>query len=154
MPQGISCGILILVCYLFLLAARRRWARSSSRLRMRRFLGVTSKSSSSLRNSRLASRLRTVGGVRRRASSLPEARMLVTCFFLHTFTSKMCIRDRNGGQMPSAVQEMERELNQGAQEEEMDHSIAGMRFCPECGAPVVHEGGCVICRQCGYSKCG
>lgn len=64
------------------------------------------------------------------------------------------MRSQNGGQMPSAVQEMERELNQGAQEEEMDHSIAGMRFCPECGAPVVHEGGCVICRQCGYSKCG
>lgn len=64
------------------------------------------------------------------------------------------MRSQNGGQMPSAVQEMERELNQGAQGEEMDHSIAGMRFCPECGAPVVHEGGCVICRQCGYSKCG
>ncbi len=64
------------------------------------------------------------------------------------------MRSQNGGQMPSAVQEMERELNQGTQEEEMDHSIAGMRFCPECGAPVVHEGGCVICRQCGYSKCG
>ncbi len=64
------------------------------------------------------------------------------------------MRSQNGGQMPSAVQEMERELNQEAKEEEMDHSIAGMRFCPECGAPVVHEGGCVICRQCGYSKCG
>lgn len=64
------------------------------------------------------------------------------------------MRSQNGGQMPSAVQEMERELNQRAQGEEMDHSIAGMRFCPECGAPVVHEGGCVICRQCGYSKCG
>lgn len=64
------------------------------------------------------------------------------------------MRSQNGGQMPSAVQEMERELNQGVKEEEMDHSIAGMRFCPECGAPVVHEGGCVICRQCGYSKCG
>lgn len=64
------------------------------------------------------------------------------------------MRSQNGGQMPSAVQEIERELNQGAQGEEMDHSIAGMRFCPECGAPVVHEGGCVICRQCGYSKCG
>lgn len=64
------------------------------------------------------------------------------------------MHSQNGGQMPSAVQEMERELNQGVQEEEMDHSIAGMRFCPECGAPVVHEGGCVICRQCGYSKCG
>jgi ribonucleoside-diphosphate reductase alpha chain len=26
--------------------------------------------------------------------------------------------------------------------------------CPECGSGVEHEGGCVICRQCGYSKCG
>lgn len=28
------------------------------------------------------------------------------------------------------------------------------KFCPECGAPVEHEGGCVVCRNCGYSKCG
>lgn len=27
-------------------------------------------------------------------------------------------------------------------------------MCPECGRPVEHEGGCVICRNCGYSKCG
>lgn len=26
--------------------------------------------------------------------------------------------------------------------------------CPECGAEMEHEGGCVICRACGYSKCG
>ena len=26
--------------------------------------------------------------------------------------------------------------------------------CPDCGKPVEHEGGCVICRQCGFSKCG
>jgi ribonucleoside-diphosphate reductase alpha chain len=26
--------------------------------------------------------------------------------------------------------------------------------CPECGATMEHEGGCVICRACGYSKCG
>ncbi len=30
----------------------------------------------------------------------------------------------------------------------------GNRTCPECGAKVEHEGGCVICRHCGYSKCG
>ena len=29
-----------------------------------------------------------------------------------------------------------------------------MRFCPECGAKLEHEGGCVICRNCGYSKSG
>ncbi len=32
-----------------------------------------------------------------------------------------------------------------------DHS---MNFCPECGDKLTHEGGCVICRGCGFSKCG
>lgn len=26
--------------------------------------------------------------------------------------------------------------------------------CPECGHRIEHEGGCVICKNCGYSKCG
>lgn len=26
--------------------------------------------------------------------------------------------------------------------------------CPECGGALTHEGGCVICPACGYSKCG
>lgn len=25
--------------------------------------------------------------------------------------------------------------------------------CPECGEPIAFEGGCVICKACGYSKC-
>lgn len=28
------------------------------------------------------------------------------------------------------------------------------KFCPECGSPIEHEGGCVVCKNCGYSKCG
>ena len=28
------------------------------------------------------------------------------------------------------------------------------KFCPECGSRLEHEGGCVTCRECGYSKCG
>lgn len=26
--------------------------------------------------------------------------------------------------------------------------------CPDCNEPLEHEGGCVICKSCGYSKCG
>jgi ribonucleoside-diphosphate reductase alpha chain len=26
--------------------------------------------------------------------------------------------------------------------------------CPECGLAVEHEGGCMVCRNCGFSKCG
>ncbi|MFZ5986647.1 MAG: TSCPD domain-containing protein, partial [Bacillota bacterium] len=26
--------------------------------------------------------------------------------------------------------------------------------CPECGKEVEHEGGCMVCRNCGFSKCG
>ena len=25
--------------------------------------------------------------------------------------------------------------------------------CPECGEPLEHEGGCIVCKHCGYSKC-
>ncbi|GAV21911.1 vitamin B12-dependent ribonucleotide reductase [Carboxydothermus pertinax] len=27
-------------------------------------------------------------------------------------------------------------------------------YCPECQSKLEHEGGCVVCRNCGYSKCG
>jgi ribonucleoside-diphosphate reductase alpha chain len=30
---------------------------------------------------------------------------------------------------------------------------SNMKNCPECGSPIQHEGGCVSCRNCGYSKC-
>lgn len=34
------------------------------------------------------------------------------------------------------------------------HIGTNMKFCPECGEKLEHEGGCVTCRNCGYSKCG
>lgn len=29
----------------------------------------------------------------------------------------------------------------------------GIEFCPDCGARIEHDSGCIICRGCGYSKC-
>lgn len=33
-------------------------------------------------------------------------------------------------------------------------SIENDSICPECGSILEHEGGCNICRNCGFSKCG
>ncbi len=33
-------------------------------------------------------------------------------------------------------------------------TVSSSAICPECGESVEHEGGCMICRHCGYSKCG
>lgn len=71
----------------FLKRAFMRWLLSRICLRIRRLFGVTSSSSSSARNSRQSSRLSVFGGIRRRASSLPLARVFVKCFFLQTLTT-------------------------------------------------------------------
>lgn len=33
-------------------------------------------------------------------------------------------------------------------------TVGEIHRCPECDGAVEHEGGCVICRNCGFSKCG
>ncbi len=33
-------------------------------------------------------------------------------------------------------------------------NLLTIKYCPECGTAVEHEGGCVVCRNCGFSKCG
>ncbi|HXX56426.1 MAG TPA: vitamin B12-dependent ribonucleotide reductase [Thermodesulfovibrionales bacterium] len=34
------------------------------------------------------------------------------------------------------------------------HEIMLMGACPECGGAVEHEGGCAVCHNCGFTKCG
>jgi len=47
-------------------------------------------------------------------------------------------------------------LNPDTPEEETGTQNGGTANskCPECHSDLEHEGGCVICRNCGYSKCG
>ena len=33
-------------------------------------------------------------------------------------------------------------------------SLASWGRCPECSGPVVYQEGCLMCRECGYNKCG
>ena len=45
-----------------------------------------------------------------------------------------------------------RKMEEGRTEETQELK-AGAK-CPECASVMEHEGGCVVCRSCGYSKCG
>ena len=34
------------------------------------------------------------------------------------------------------------------------HEVMQIGACPECGGTVEHEGGCAVCHNCGFTKCG
>lgn len=58
----------------------------------------------------------------------------------------------------NALVDMWRELNE-AFPTQIDvqsklKEIENVTVCPECGAEVQHEGGCVQCKSCGWSRCG
>ena len=45
------------------------------------------------------------------------------------------------------------QVQEAATESRVESTIH-VKYCAECGGKLEHEGGCVICRNCGYSKCG
>jgi ribonucleoside-diphosphate reductase alpha chain len=42
----------------------------------------------------------------------------------------------------------------GAPEPQLAFQEVAQGACPDCGGVIEHEGGCIVCRLCGYSKCG
>jgi ribonucleoside-diphosphate reductase alpha chain len=60
----------------------------------------------------------------------------------------------NGGQVLSCPDAISKVLASVAQVQarEREEGVA-MGSCPDCGGAVEHEGGCVVCRACGFSRC-
>ena len=71
----------------------------------------------------------------------------------------------NGGSILScadaigiAIEHYIKERSSGVATDEIskptDKLYAMLGACPDCGSAVEHESGCVVCRYCGFSKCG
>lgn len=61
---------------------------------------------------------------------------------------KVMVASKTGSNVISTIESTARKVVS----KEKDKKTA--KYCPECGSQMEHEGGCVTCRNCGYSKCG
>lgn len=59
---------------------------------------------------------------------------------------------KNGEQVVSCSDAIAKVLNHQAKAN-IAHVADQMGACPDCGASVEHEGGCIVCRACGFSRC-
>jgi ribonucleoside-diphosphate reductase alpha chain len=59
---------------------------------------------------------------------------------------------QNGRQVLSCPDAIAQVLSQ-VSETKLPTPSAAMGACPDCGGAVEHEGGCLVCRACGFSKC-
>lgn len=68
--------------------------------------------------------------------------------------SKTIEESKEKGQEASPAPEAFKVKNEKIAPAEVPATAGEIHACPECGSVVEHEGGCVICRNCGFSKCG
>ena len=60
---------------------------------------------------------------------------------------------RNGEQVVSCSDGIAKVLNHHANANISLRFTDEMGACPDCGGAVEHEGGCIVCRSCGFSRC-
>ena len=59
----------------------------------------------------------------------------------------------NGEQVVSCSDGIAKVLNHHAHANITPDFADQMGACPDCGGAVEHEGGCIVCRSCGFSRC-
>jgi ribonucleoside-diphosphate reductase alpha chain len=59
----------------------------------------------------------------------------------------------NGEQVVSCSDGIAKVLNHHSHSEISSALADQMGACPDCGGAVEHEGGCIVCRSCGFSRC-
>jgi ribonucleoside-diphosphate reductase alpha chain len=60
---------------------------------------------------------------------------------------------QNGSQVLSCPDAIAKVLSHVAQVDPPAPTQATMGACPDCGGAMDHEGGCLVCRGCGFSRC-
>jgi len=60
---------------------------------------------------------------------------------------------QNGKQVLSCPDAIAKVLASVAQVDPPSPTQATMGSCPDCGGAIDHEGGCLVCRDCGFSRC-
>lgn len=77
----------------------------------------------------------------------------------HDTSKGSCCPMAIGNALIDMYNEMQEEVNdyeddEITTEEQSYDNVNTAAVCPECGEPLDHEGGCDICKSCGYSHCG
>lgn len=60
---------------------------------------------------------------------------------------------QNGKQVLSCTDAIAQVLSHVAQVDPPAATLATMGSCPDCGGTLEHEGGCLVCRTCGFERC-
>ena len=60
---------------------------------------------------------------------------------------------QNGGQVLSCPDAIAKVLARVSQVPEPAQTLPTMGACPDCGGAMEREGGCLVCRSCGFSRC-
>ena len=60
---------------------------------------------------------------------------------------------QNGSQVLSCPDAIAKVLSHVAEVDPPAPTMATMGSCPDCGGTIEPEGGCLVCRSCGFSRC-